>query len=111
MKRPLLIRKVIVPPGKRAGNTNPDKGNQLDEGTWLFFDLYLLGFHERYYYLVFLGVSETSPMLDTKVTSALMNGVVQVAAHHLLDAELLAQSLAPVGLGQLAHFQAILHSS
>lgn len=84
-KCPLLIRKVIVLSGKRAGNTKGNKRKQPDECTWLFFDLCSNEFYETYDYLVFLGVSETRPELDIMATSTLVNGVV--AAHHHLDVE------------------------
>lgn len=72
-KCPLLIREVMVLLGNKAGNAKPNKGNQPDEHTWFFFDLYFI---ETYDYLTFLGVSETFSVVDTTATSILVNGVV-----------------------------------
>lgn len=53
-KCPWLVGQMIQLTGKREGDRKPNKGNQPEQRTGLFFDLYFSGFHDTHDCLVFL---------------------------------------------------------
>lgn len=82
---PIADKKSDSAAWKKGREHKTKQAETPDECTWLFFDLCSNEFYETYDYLVFLGVSETRPELDTMATSTLVNGVG--AARHHLDVE------------------------